>query len=296
MHRWYVQSVRKCSVFLSDCRYQQNHLILIYQLKSGLIQDADKHKTELMTVVYPYLTLLGGYLAFELIRAPLVLHRQQENRIRDLENELEKARPNEEEGFRTLLGGYLKNEPQRQHTDAMDRLSRALAGDSASRIRAAQNSPIGTVRFLYENGTAYVQVTNSGRIAEFHGSFDVLGPVTARRQRGLPCRWENSVSAKLRIARDETCRIVLAELISTGSGQFLTTQWKLYSSPEHEESEFSTLQSSAVNLRPPQLANPLLIDLSVMADPDLANGIQKLWIVLASFGARLAQREEIPNV
>lgn len=259
----------------------------------------DQTRAAYLSFILPFGFGLALYLVFQVIRAPFVLHHQQERHIRHLKSELEKAQASSQTDIGKLLGGHLKDESQRRHTEAMEHLAREMERQRIPRISKmlmGEKSPIATVQFRYEDAHVYVLVTNSGRIADFHGSFDVIGPVTARRQRGLPCRWENGNSAKLRIAHGETCRIILAQLISTGSGQFLTTQWKLYSSPEHEEPEFSAIQSSAVSLRPPALANPLLVNISVMADPDLANGIQGLNIVLASSGARLAQREELPNV
>jgi hypothetical protein len=66
-------------------------LILLYQLHAGLIAGGKQlHITELTTLAYPYLTLLGVYILLEVMRAPFVLDRQQVDRIDRLTLDLAK--------------------------------------------------------------------------------------------------------------------------------------------------------------------------------------------------------------
>lgn len=53
-------------------------LIFVYQVRAGLIQGKDLRSTELATVAWPYLTLLGMYVFIEIVRAPFVLRREAE--------------------------------------------------------------------------------------------------------------------------------------------------------------------------------------------------------------------------
>jgi hypothetical protein len=66
-------------------------LILLYQLHAGLITGGKQlHATELTTLAYPYLTLLGVYVLLEVMRAPFVLDHQQVGKIDRLTLDLAK--------------------------------------------------------------------------------------------------------------------------------------------------------------------------------------------------------------
>src|SRR5882762_1680744 len=57
-------------------------LIFLYQLHSGLIQGVDLKKTGIETIAYPYLTLAGLYLLFEIVRAPYLLDRDAQDALK----------------------------------------------------------------------------------------------------------------------------------------------------------------------------------------------------------------------
>jgi len=63
-------------------------LILLYQLREGLVKPTELHANELATLAYPYLTLLALYVGYEALRAPFVIDRQRREEIGRLEGEL----------------------------------------------------------------------------------------------------------------------------------------------------------------------------------------------------------------
>jgi hypothetical protein len=204
--------------------------------------------------------------------------------------ELEKAQPKEEGGISAVLGQYLKNEPQRQHTEATDRLAREterLAREMErqrspviSRVLLAHKGPIASVKFAYEDQRVYLLVTNNGLMADFYGRFSINGGMD-----DLFCRWMHDPSVKTKIVKGQTCRILLAELVSEHNS-FLTMRWKMLS----HQGEIVANYTSVPNAQPePARAPDLILDCAVMAEPDLENGIQKCRVVLEAFGARLAE-------
>lgn len=246
----------------------------------------DQSRNAYVSFVLPFGFGLAVYLAFQIVRAPFVLHHQQERRIRHLENKLEKAQPKEEDGISTLLGQYLKNEPQRQHTEAMVRLAREMERQRSpivSRVQLAQKGPIATVKFAYENQRVYLLVTNSGVMADFYGLFSIIGGTS-----DLPCRWMHDPSVKTRIVKDQTCRVLLAELVTEHS-PIWTMRWRIFSATGETMAPYT----SVPNAQPePARAPDLILNGAVMAEPDLENGIQKFGIVLEAFGARLAKSSD----
>jgi hypothetical protein len=81
-------------------------LILLYQLKEGLVKRTELHANELATLAYPYLTLLALYVGYEIVRAPFVLDREQGERISDLADELVQ-RATEAEKTQTSLSAQI---------------------------------------------------------------------------------------------------------------------------------------------------------------------------------------------
>lgn len=156
-------------------------LILVYQLHSGLIQSADVQKTGAETIAYPYLTLIGLYVLYEILRAPFVLNREQENKIRRLAAELQEAK---KPGG--ILGSSL--DLQLRHTQAMERLASEMsAGRTESRLRQALEgataaskaySPLGVsaLAALHERGKKLFEtkVTSNGDFETWKAAVDSL--------------------------------------------------------------------------------------------------------------------------
>jgi len=200
--------------------------------------------------------------------------------------ELEKAQPKEEGGISAVLGQYLKNEPQRRYIDATKHLAQEMERQRSpvvSRVLLAQKGPVATVKFAYENQRVYLLITNNGVMADFYGLFSIRGGAS-----NLPCRWMHDPSAKTRIVKDQTCRILLAELV-TEYAPIWTMRWKIFSGLGETMAPYT----SVPNAKPEAVRAPdLILNAAVMAEPDLENGIQKFGIVLEAFGARPARSSD----
>jgi hypothetical protein len=94
----------------------------------------DQTRAAYASFILPFGFGIALYLAFQIVRAPFVLHYEQELEIERLTEELKKAKPTAEGA---LLGDYLSTIAQRQHADAMKRLATEMQRNRLE--RSAQN-------------------------------------------------------------------------------------------------------------------------------------------------------------
>ncbi len=131
---------------------------------------------------------------------------------------------------------------------------------------------------------ASVLVTNEGSLAEFYGVFSIEGMVGANRQTGLFCRWEHTDSPKAKIARGQTCRIILADLI--WSHPIATAQWNIRTTTDNgAPANIEAIYSSSATTVPICRAPDILLTGAIIAEPDLVNGIQPFRVVLKAFAS-----------
>ncbi len=132
--RWIWQVIRQVWSFGRDQAVGLSLavLILLYQFHSGLLQSADLEKTSVETIAYPYLTLIGVYVLYEVLRAPFVLNREQEKRIQGLTNQRK-----ESEEAAALAEALRENTAAMRSTQVQTRL-RDSAQQAIEMSRAAQ--------------------------------------------------------------------------------------------------------------------------------------------------------------
>jgi hypothetical protein len=96
-------------------------LILLYQLHYGLMQKSDLRANEL-AILWPYIELLIAYMGYEIVRAPLVLDREHNYVIQDIEVRLATVR-NELSLARAAIATDPRSYSER-HLATLERLGR----------------------------------------------------------------------------------------------------------------------------------------------------------------------------
>jgi hypothetical protein len=147
----------------------------------------------------------------------------------------------------------------------------------------AVDGPKALVCGVCEGQRVFLLVTNEGSSAEFYGLFDVEGQVTTSRQTNLFCRWEHTDSPRTRIAKGQTCRIYLARLRSDSGFH----QWRIEATSDTGPFDFDALYTSSSISQPVSYAPDIMVIGSIIADPDLANGLQRFKVVLKAFTAEI---------
>jgi hypothetical protein len=178
---------------------------------------------------------------------------------------------------------------QREHASALRRYADEMQQDRRERLlrdllpKDTKPKPRATLSWEYKNNILSVIATNQGVLAEFHGIFDVIGPVNAKRPTELFCKWSHSDFVNTRIANGGSRRIDLAELKFDG----MTHTWEIYTTTETGEPlNIRAHYSSCAISTPITEAPEIIINGRLVAIPDAENGVQPFRFVLQPFGVK----------
>jgi len=146
---------------------------------------------------------------------------------------------------------------------------------SASLARSSK--PIANIKVNAET----IEVTNDGEGAYFSVPIDIQGMVLGEKN-GIFAKWQHSNSARSWIAKGQTCRLVTAKMKWTEGAM----TWIIPTiTADGVLSEVRSLYSSCPHSEPIARADDIMVSGSVIAEPDLNNGIQRFHVVLRAFDA-----------
>jgi len=142
--------------------------------------------------------------------------------------------------------------------------------------------PKASVQIKYGNQPSLL-VTNEGPAADFYGVFEISGLVSTEHPSGLYCKWADSDSVKIKIAKEQTCRVILANLNWSGPPIY-TARWEIFATTEKEGPR--VIPAIYTSLADPVTPVPeIVLTGRIFAIPDLENGPQPFRIVLQAFGS-----------
>lgn len=147
---------------------------------------------------------------------------------------------------------------------------------------------------ICDERSARIEVTNNGAGAMFSASLSIKGPVKAHRTTGLYCQWEHTPSSETRIAKNQTCRLIVAEQHHEGPSSLPSlgitvmwyfTWWVIHAIADGIPFETESSEHSSPFSEPPAAADDITLDIEIVANPDLIDGVQHRRITLQAFKA-----------
>jgi hypothetical protein len=167
-----------------------------------------------------------------------------------------------------------------------------IAGRIAKRRNIALDSPspfllrdkIG-IGMEYGDNRVQLLIANQDRKAEYYGVFNISGgPVHTDRKTELFCRWTHTDSIRTKIARGQTCRILLARMET--EPRMLSFHWVIETVTEKGPDKIPAEYSSLGSTTPLTYAPDIILTGSIFRDPE-SDGPQTFRVVLHGFGAAL---------
>jgi len=135
-------------------------------------------------------------------------------------------------------------------------------------------------------------VANQGPVAEFYAKLSI-SPEIVSEPREVFCRWTHTDLPRAKIAKGETCRIVLANLIIDASSR--TAQWVVRGTSEKGPIDVASYYTSNIDSPKTQRAPDVILTGMLFAEPDLINGPQTFRVVLQAFGSASTKTENEPH-
>jgi hypothetical protein len=156
--------------------------------------------------------------------------------------------------------------------------------DTAPDVR----QPIAAVELICDSTHAEIVIRNDGPIADFWGTLRIIGDVESFwDMEDLFCRWKLTPSVRMRIAKGDECRIVLAVQDRNLNAGLVgpTAQWVIYAIAGTQMVQIRGRYCASYEYRAEQKIPDIVLKGSIIADPDLANGIQYFRVTLKPFEA-----------
>jgi|ERR1700728_3641525 len=120
-------------------------------------------------------------------------------------------------------------------------------------------------------------VTNVGTVADVWASLDITGPVLGKK-RSIFGRWEHTNSFKARIAKGQSCKLLLATRKSDPN--FITVKWHIpYADGDGVGGMTESLYSSMIENKDAQ-ADDIHLYVRLFADPDCLREVKECHVVL----------------
>jgi hypothetical protein len=157
------------------------------------------------------------------------------------------------------------------------------------------DGPRALINATYEGQRVFLFVKNEGQSAEFHALMRIKGQVNSTQKDDLFCRWAHTQTSHTRIAKGQTCKIELAKLRSD-MGAY---QWRIETATDGKPTEIDAYYTNFIGARgddgKPSPGPDIMLSVSVIAEPDLVNQIQKIEIILKPYNAivRSTERFEV---
>lgn len=163
-------------------------------------------------------------------------------------------------------------------------------GERRELVGAAPDArqPVAVVEVICDSTHAELVIRNDGPIADFWGTLRIIGDVESFwDMEDLFCRWKLTPSVRMRIAKGTECRIVLAVQDRNLNAGLVgpTAQWVVYAIAGVELVQIRGRYCASYEYRAEQEIPNIVLEGSIIADPDLANGIQSFRVTLEPFRA-----------
>ncbi len=133
--------------------------------------------------------------------------------------------------------------------------------------------------FSYDKNGAFINVTNSGQVADVWAPMRVEG-MMRKKPGDAFARWTHTDSIKTRITKGQTCRLQIAYFQVEYYNNCIA-KWIVYSTNETGAGEDSPMSSVQLG-NPETQTSDIHIYVDVVSDPDNASGIKKHHIALHS--------------
>jgi hypothetical protein len=159
--------------------------------------------------------------------------------------------------------------------------TQVLNGQIADAKGRQNEGPFAILRFDNGDGAVSLLVTNKGSLATFSASFFIDGDVKGNLKRDLCGRWSHTDSTETAIARGQTRRLILANVMF----QEIFQQWQILASSQSGNIYIPASQSGSARTVPIIRPADIVINGEIVAQPDLINGIQPFKVVLHAFEA-----------
>lgn len=140
------------------------------------------------------------------------------------------------------------------------------------------------VTFEYANNRAQLLLINQDQQAEYFGVFNISGGIVYGETSELFCRWAHTDAIRTKLARGQTCRILLARMET--EPRMLTFHWVIETTTEKGPKTIPAMYSSCGSTDPLVYAPDIILTGSIFRDPDI-DGPQRFRVVLHGFGAAL---------
>jgi hypothetical protein len=155
-------------------------------------------------------------------------------------------------------------------------------------LRPQMQQPVAAIEVICDSTHAEIVIRNDGVIADFWGRFRITGEVRDLwDRRDLFCRWELVPAVRSRVANGGIDRIVLARQVRdlhTPVGP--TAEWIIYAICDDQPVEIRGMYAAPYYLPDASKTFPsIVLEGSIIGDPDLANGIQHFRVTLEPFRA-----------
>jgi hypothetical protein len=181
-----------------------------------------------------------------------------------------------------VIVGLVLAYTRRQNLSTPDTVVSAVGSD-ISALQSVAGFPAARIKIVCDGSLVSLLVTNEGSAADFYGVFNISGQVNAKITEGLFCLWAHTYSTRTTIAKGQTCRILLAEL----SESMGFAQWRIHQTTERGPVDILAHYTSCRVSIPVARAPEIVLAGSIVAIPDLSNGLQHFNVVLEAFGAKV---------
>jgi hypothetical protein len=215
------------------------------------------------------------YLAWQVLWAPYVLDREAQAALQKVLSDNKRFDLEER-----------RLELEERQIAAQEAHTRELSTQNSQTRREQMLSwmnpqgPMATVKgSVGDTRKVSILVTNKGQAADFYAVFSISGQIAPEQE--LFALWEHTDSIKTTIAKGQTRRIILANMMHRNQLQ----TWQICATSETGHRFVQAPQHSCAVSTPIARAADIIITGQVVAEPDLVNGIQPFKVVLHAFEA-----------
>lgn len=140
-------------------------------------------------------------------------------------------------------------------------------------------------KLLCDEWSASLEVTNRGEAAKYCATLAIAGPMKSMRTSDLFCQWSHTQAVESRIAKGQTCRLIIADRVPDAVGMAGFSHWVIHAIADGHAVDLPSMYHSTPFSDPPTVADDITVDVVLIADPDFLNGVERHRVVLHAFKA-----------
>jgi hypothetical protein len=157
-------------------------------------------------------------------------------------------------------------------------------------IRGHERRTLADIDLVCDEWSASVEVTNNGESALFCAMLMVSGPVKSVRTKDIYCQWAHTTSVEARIAKGQKCRLIVADRRLEGGMNAIQgfSSWAIHALVDGHPFEIESIFHSTPFSVPRTVADDITVNVDIIANPDLMNGVERRCFTLTAFKALAA--------